>query len=97
MCLLIEVSTPMSRALAGLARPLGDERAGQIEGVTASFLVRSSSIRASIKRTTEYYRSRFGLATLMDANEIDAAPPLDSGLINRSKPASHSSVNVELR
>jgi hypothetical protein len=45
-----------------LPQPFPDERAAQIARVTASLLARSPSIRASIKRTTEYYRDRFGLA-----------------------------------
>lgn len=43
-------------------QPLAEERAAQIARVTSSLLARSPSIRASIKRTTEYYRRRFGLA-----------------------------------
>jgi hypothetical protein len=43
-------------------QPLSDERAAQIARVTASLLARSPSIRAAIKRTTEYYRRGFGLA-----------------------------------
>lgn len=56
-------------------QPLADERATQIARVTASLLARSPSIRASIKRTTEYYRRSFGLAdptadkTLIAANQ----------------------------
>lgn len=55
--------------------PLADERATQIARVTASLLARSPSIRASIKRTTEFYRRDFGLAdptadkTLIAANQ----------------------------
>lgn len=58
-----------------LPQPLPDERAAQIARVTASLLARSPSIRASIKRTTEYYRRGFGLAdptadkTLIAANQ----------------------------
>jgi hypothetical protein len=56
-------------------QPLLDERAAQIARVTASLLARSPSIRASIKRATEYYRRSFGLAdptadkTLIAANQ----------------------------
>jgi hypothetical protein len=58
-----------------LPQPLPDARAAQIARVTASLLARSPYIRASIKQTTEYYRSRFGLAdptadkTLIAANQ----------------------------
>lgn len=45
-----------------LPQPFPDERAEQIARVTASLLARSPSIRAAIKRTTEYYRRGFGLA-----------------------------------
>lgn len=45
-----------------LPQPFPDERAAQIARVTSSLLARSPSIRASIKRTTEYYRRSFGLA-----------------------------------
>lgn len=45
-----------------LPQPLPDERAAQIARVSASLLARSPSIRASIKRTTEYYRRGFGLS-----------------------------------
>ena len=45
-----------------LPQSFPDERAAQIARVTASLLARSPSIRASIKRTTEYYRRGFGLA-----------------------------------
>lgn len=54
---------------------LADERAAQIARVTASLLARSPSIRASIKRTTEYFRRSFSLAdptadkTLIAANQ----------------------------
>ncbi len=56
-------------------QPLPDQRAAQIARVTASLLARSPSIRASIKRTTEYYRRGFGLTdptadkTLIAANQ----------------------------
>lgn len=56
-------------------QPLPDERAARIARVTASLLARSPSIRASIKRTTEYYRRDFGMAdptadkTLIAANQ----------------------------
>lgn len=56
-------------------QPLPDERAAQIARVTASLLARSPSIRASIKRTTEYFRSGLGIAdptvdkTLIAANQ----------------------------
>lgn len=58
-----------------LPQSLPDERAAQIARVTASLLVRSPSIRASIKRTTEYYRRGFGRSdptadkTLIAANQ----------------------------
>ncbi len=58
-----------------LPQPFPDERAAQIARGTASLLARSPSIRASIKRTTEYYRRGFGLAdptadkTLIAANQ----------------------------
>lgn len=58
-----------------LPQPFPDERAAQIARVTASLLARSPSIRASIKRTTEYFRRDFGLAdptadkTLIAANQ----------------------------
>ena len=58
-----------------LPQPLPDERAAQIARVAASLLARSPRIRASIKRTTEYYRRGFGLAdptadkTLIAANQ----------------------------
>lgn len=58
-----------------LPQPLPEERALQIARVTASLLARSPSIRASIKRTTEYYRRSFGLGdptadkTLIAANQ----------------------------
>lgn len=58
-----------------LPQPLPDIRAAQIARVTASLLARSPYIRASIRRTTEYYRHRFGLAdptadkTLIAANQ----------------------------
>ena len=45
-----------------LPQPFPDERAAQIARVTGSLLARSPSIRASIKRTAEYYRHGFGLA-----------------------------------
>ena len=54
---------------------LPHDRAAQIARVTASLLARSPSIRASIKRATEYYRRGFGLAdptadkTLIAANQ----------------------------
>ena len=44
-----------------LPQPLPDDRAAHIARVTASLLARSPSVRASIKRTTEYYRRGFGL------------------------------------
>ena len=43
-------------------QPLPDERAAQIARVTASLLARSPSIRASIKRTTEYFRRGLSVA-----------------------------------
>lgn len=58
-----------------LPQSLPDERATQIARVTASLLARSPSIRASIKRTTEYFRDRLGLVdpaadkTLIAANQ----------------------------
>ena len=58
-----------------LPQPFPEERAAQIARVAASLLARSPSIRASIKRTTEYYRRGFGLAdpiadkTLIAANQ----------------------------
>ncbi|HZG46419.1 MAG TPA: hypothetical protein VEZ41_09155 [Allosphingosinicella sp.] len=58
-----------------LPQPIPDERTAQIARVTASLLARNPSIRASIKRTTEYYRRGFGLAdptadkTLIAANQ----------------------------
>ena len=61
----------LETALAAPERPMVErispqllsvERAAQIARVTASLLARSPSIRASIKRNTEYYRRGFGLA-----------------------------------
>jgi hypothetical protein len=51
---------PIFKRISPQALP--DERATQVARVTASLLARSPSIRASIKRTTEYYREEFGLA-----------------------------------
>lgn len=58
-----------------MPQPLPDERVAQIARVTSSLLARSPRIRASIKRTTEDFRCRFGLAdptadkTLVAANQ----------------------------
>ena len=66
-------SRPMVERIS--PQPLSDERAPQIARVTASLLARSPSIRASIKRITEYYRRGFGLddptadKTLIAANQ----------------------------
>lgn len=51
---------PMVERIA--PHPLPEESAMQVARIAASLLARSPSIRASIKRTTEYYRHSFGLA-----------------------------------
>ncbi|KEO90547.1 hypothetical protein EH31_10695 [Erythrobacter longus] len=62
---------PMVERIA--PQPLPEERATQLARITASLLARSPSIRASIKRTTEYYRQNFGLANPTAEKSLIAA------------------------